>query len=189
MRSKTPTIASKPERHGQPLPNFQRVECFLSPTWLNGLMVRGKRANLMANDDIRAIRQILARFVEAWNARDADAVANLYTDPHVITYPPSKRARKLLRLFASALQIQRRDCQSHPMKSSSSAIGRCSVGRLHFPATMAHRISFISRCCGVKRMANGVCIGGLTRPLGGRHDLIRKFFSFADRARRNEDYS
>ncbi|HVH70902.1 MAG TPA: nuclear transport factor 2 family protein, partial [Candidatus Dormibacteraeota bacterium] len=37
----------------------------------------------MADDDIRAIRQVLARFVEAWNARDADAFANLYTEPHL----------------------------------------------------------------------------------------------------------
>lgn len=37
----------------------------------------------MADNDHRAIRQVLAQFVEAWNARNADAFANLYTDPHV----------------------------------------------------------------------------------------------------------
>lgn len=48
----------------------------------------------MANDDIRAINQVLARFVEAWNARDADAFANLYTDPHVdVNHIPPIEAR------------------------------------------------------------------------------------------------
>lgn len=48
----------------------------------------------MADDDIRAIHQLLARFVEAWNARDADAFADLYTDPHVdVNHIPSIEAR------------------------------------------------------------------------------------------------
>ena len=48
----------------------------------------------MADHDIRAIRQVLAQFVEAWNARNADAFANLYTDPHVdVNHTPSVETR------------------------------------------------------------------------------------------------
>lgn len=36
-----------------------------------------------ADDDIHAIRNFLEEFVRAWNACDAYAFANLYTDPHV----------------------------------------------------------------------------------------------------------
>lgn len=75
---------------------LQRVKCSrsLSPTRLNALVVRGERASLVADDDIRAIRQVLSRFVEAWNARDADAFANLYTDPHVdVNHIPPIEAR------------------------------------------------------------------------------------------------
>ena len=48
----------------------------------------------MADHDIRAIRQVLAQFVEAWNARNADAFASLYTDPHVdVNHTPSVETR------------------------------------------------------------------------------------------------
>ena len=48
----------------------------------------------MADDDHRAIRQVLAQFVEAWNAHNADALANLYTDPHVdVNHSPSVETR------------------------------------------------------------------------------------------------
>jgi uncharacterized protein (TIGR02246 family) len=48
----------------------------------------------MTDNDIRAIRQVLARFVDAWNARNADAFANLYTDPRVdVNHTPSVETR------------------------------------------------------------------------------------------------
>lgn len=48
----------------------------------------------MADDDIHAIRQVLAQFVDAWNARNAGAFANLYTDPHVdVNHTPSVESR------------------------------------------------------------------------------------------------
>ena len=49
---------------------------------------------LMADHDTRAIRQVLVQFVEAWNARNPDAFANLYTDPHVdVNHTPPVETR------------------------------------------------------------------------------------------------
>ena len=49
---------------------------------------------MTADNDIRAIRQVLTQFVDAWNARDPDAFANLYTEPHVdINHTPSVETR------------------------------------------------------------------------------------------------
>lgn len=62
----------------------------------------------MTDHDIRAIRQVLAQFVDAWNARNADAFANLYTDPHVdVNHTPPVETRAatvaaLRRRFAHA---------------------------------------------------------------------------------------
>ena len=48
----------------------------------------------MPDNDPGAIRHVLAQFVEAWNARNADAFANLYTDPHVdVNHTPAIEAR------------------------------------------------------------------------------------------------
>jgi uncharacterized protein (TIGR02246 family) len=48
----------------------------------------------MTDNDIRAIRQVLAQFVDAWNARNADTFANLYTDPHVdVNHTPPVETR------------------------------------------------------------------------------------------------
>lgn len=48
----------------------------------------------MADDDHRAIHQVLAQFVDSWNARNADAFANLYTDPHVdVNHTPPVETR------------------------------------------------------------------------------------------------
>ena len=48
----------------------------------------------MADDDNRAIREVLAQFVEAWNARNPNAFANLYTDPHVdVNHTPAVETR------------------------------------------------------------------------------------------------
>lgn len=48
----------------------------------------------MARNDHRAIRQVSAQFVAAWNAHNAEAFANLSTDPHVdVNHPPSVETR------------------------------------------------------------------------------------------------
>jgi uncharacterized protein (TIGR02246 family) len=48
----------------------------------------------VADGDVRAIRQVLEQFVEAWNRRDAEAFGNLYTDPHVdVNHPQPVETR------------------------------------------------------------------------------------------------
>lgn len=48
----------------------------------------------MTDKDIPAIRRVLTQFVDAWNARNADAFANLYTDPHVdVNHTPPVETR------------------------------------------------------------------------------------------------
>lgn len=70
----------------------------------------------MADDDHRAIRQVLAQFVEAWNAHNADAFANLYTDPHVdVNHSPSVEMRA-----ATVAALRKRFEHSAPRLSVSS---------------------------------------------------------------------
>ncbi|HEY2446061.1 MAG TPA: SgcJ/EcaC family oxidoreductase [Rhizomicrobium sp.] len=46
------------------------------------------------DDDIRAVREVLDRFVEAWNSRSPQGFAELYTDPHVdINHSPAVETR------------------------------------------------------------------------------------------------
>ena len=62
----------------------------------------------MSDQDARAIRQVLEEFVSAWNTGDAEAFANLYTDPHVdVNHTPAEETRAatvaaLRRRFATA---------------------------------------------------------------------------------------
>jgi uncharacterized protein (TIGR02246 family) len=62
----------------------------------------------MSDEDARAIRQVLEAFVAAWNRGDAEAFANLYTDPHVdVNHTPPVETRAatvaaLRKRFASA---------------------------------------------------------------------------------------
>jgi uncharacterized protein (TIGR02246 family) len=45
-------------------------------------------------DDVDAIRNVLSRFVDAWNRRDADRFGELYTDPHVdVNHTPAVETR------------------------------------------------------------------------------------------------
>jgi uncharacterized protein (TIGR02246 family) len=45
----------------------------------------------MSDQDARAIRQLLQEFVSAWNKGDAEAFANLYTDPPVdVNHTPAE---------------------------------------------------------------------------------------------------
>jgi uncharacterized protein (TIGR02246 family) len=48
----------------------------------------------MSDQDAEDIRGVLEAFVAAWNARDADAFADLYTDPHVdVNHTPAVETR------------------------------------------------------------------------------------------------
>lgn len=83
--------------------------------------------NLMADDDILAIRQVLAQFVYAWNARNAGAFANLYTDPHVdVNHTPSVESRAAT---GATLHKRFEHSTAHlSVSSSSSGTGPCSAG-------------------------------------------------------------
>lgn len=70
----------------------------------------------MADHDTHAIRKVLGQFVEAWNARNPDAFANLYTDPHVdVNHTPSVETRA-----ATVAALRKRFARSAPRLSVSS---------------------------------------------------------------------
>lgn len=59
------------------------------------------RAEEIALDDEQKIRAVLTRFVESWNAQDAERAVLVYTDPHidVNATPQQERRQDTIRKF------------------------------------------------------------------------------------------
>jgi len=111
----------------------------------------------MADDDDRAVRQVLAQFVEAWNARNADAFANLYTDPHMdVNHSPSVETRA-----ATVAALRKR------FEHSAARLSVSSEEIIVFGDWAVER--------GVMLTGNGAYIGALMRPSKATPDFMAGF--------------